>query len=663
MMLGAIRFILVLIALPLAAQEYLQTKDIHKIMDQILEQHVEQKNISSSILKHSFQIYIDQFDPDRTYLLESEIKPFIDLSDAEMAEVAKEYKANDFKDYADLNAVIQRAILRSRNVREKLEKNQPQQLFQRSLSINADMNSDWTDPDLKKHFPKNEAELYSRIQHNIVDFIARERKRYGDSYIRNRELQTLKIYEKEMQHHENQYLYVNEAGVPMTAQEKENAFSLHVLKSLANSLDAHTTVLDSTEAYDMRVRLEKEMEGVGIEVQKGSGGLFFVRDLVRGGPADKSGNIKLDDQIIEINGIKLERQSIAQVMELLHGKPGTKVHLVLERTVDERGEPVDKTFNVDLVRESIHLNEDRVKVSSEKFEDGIIGVIKLDTFYQNNDGINSENDVRDAIENLDAKGNLRGLILDLRENSGGFLSQAVKVAGLFITNGVIVVSKYFNGEEHFYRDVDSKKLYGGPFIVLTSKATASAAEIVAQALQDYGIAVIVGDEHTYGKGTIQSQTVTENDAPTFFKVTVGKYYTVSGKTPQIQGVKADVVVPSKFLHEKLGEAYLDSTIKESDTIPPAFDDHLEDISPNLKSWYMHYYVPTLQHKSIEWQNYLPQLKKNSQVRMSSNKPYQAFIKGSAKNDDEDIDDLQLKEAENILKDMISIHSQSRTNGN
>ena len=167
-------------------------------------------------------------------------------------------------------------------------------------------------------------------------------------------------------------------------------------------------------------------------------------------------------------------------------------------------------ITVPLVREEIAVDEDRARWNYEIFDGGIIGKIKLDSFYQGDNGMTSENDVREAIKQLDKQGNLRGLILDLRENSGGFLSQAVKVAGLFITNGVVVISKYFNGEEHFYRDMDGKISYDGPLIILTSKATASAAEIVAQALQDYGVAIIVGDEHTYGKGTIQSQTVTEN---------------------------------------------------------------------------------------------------------------------------------------------------------
>ena len=159
---------------------------------------------------------------------------------------------------------------------------------------------------------------------------------------------------------------------------------------------------------------------------------------------------------------------------------------------------------------------------------------------------------------LKSQGNLRGLILDLRSNSGGFLSQAVKVAGLFISDGVIVISKYSNGEEKFYRDVDGKTVYDGPLVVLTSKATASAAEIVAQALQDYGVALVVGDEHTYGKGTIQTQTVTDNRSTSYFKVTVGKYYTVSGHTPQKEGVKADIVVPGRWSKEKIGEMSIDA---------------------------------------------------------------------------------------------------------
>ena len=235
----------------------------------------------------------------------------------------------------------------------------------------------------------------------------------------------------------------------------------------------------------------------------------------------------------------------------------------------------------------------------------------------------------------------------------------MKVVGLFISNGIVVISKYFNGEEHFYRDVDGNQAYNGPMIVLTSKATASAAEIVAQALQDYGIALIVGDKQTYGKGTIQSQTITQEGNAAYFKVTVGKYYTVSGKTPQIEGVKADIVVPGPFTYEKIGEKYLDYPVKP-DSIPASYTDNLSDIAPNLKPWYMHYYIPTLQKKQTFWQKHLQQLQLNSSYRINHNRNYQTFLKQGSQGNVTNYgqEDLQLEEAVNIMKDMIIMQSQA-----
>jgi carboxyl-terminal processing protease len=625
-----------------AEHELLKLSDVNKIMKQIFEQHVDKKEISNSILKNSFKVYIDQFDPDRIYLLESEALPFLQMQDSQIKHFIDQYQNNQFPEYALLNDIIQKAILRSREIRATLEKDNGSHLFQKSDSFPSDGREEWSDPDLKITFAKNEKELTNRLTKTLAQFIASERKRYGTDYVLNRQAQTIRLYERQARAHENQYLFVNENGQMMNDAEKQNAFAMHVLKSLANSLDAHTTVLNPTEAYDMRIRLEKETQ------------------IVVASPAAKSGLVKVNDVLVEVNGTLLRGMSLSKVMEMLRGKSGTSVTLLLKRRVMEQGVLTEKMVTVNLIREEIAVDEDRAKWTYETYNGGIIGIIKLDSFYQGDNGITSENDVREAIKKLDKQGKLRGLILDLRENSGGFLSQAVKVAGLFITNGVIVISKYFNGEEHFYRDMDGKTSFDGPLIVLTSKATASAAEIVAQALQDYGVAVIVGDEHTYGKGTIQSQTVTENKASTFFKVTVGKYYTVSGKTPQIQGVKADIVVPSQFAHENLGEEYLDYPLTQ-DIIPAAFDDKLADITPNLKPWYMRYYAPTLQHKKVLWDKMIPQLKANSVSRMSKNEDYQNFIKGKPASRRINPNDLQIREASFIMKDMITLQSQIRGN--
>lgn len=657
-----------------AYDQSLKTQDVTKIMKQIFDQHVDEKEMSSKILKHSFKVYFDQFDPDRIYLLKDEVQPFIDLSDAAMSKIMEQYKQNEFPEYRQINDVIQKAIVRSRQIRSEIEKDHSQ-LFKSSAAIHSDGEEDWRDPDLKRPFSKDETELKERIKQQILLFIAGERKRFGDKMVMNHKSQTLALYENHVRNLENQYLFENDLKQPLPAAISENLFVMHVLKSLANSLDAHTTFYSSNEAYDMKVRLEKELQGIGVILKKNSDGTVVVNRILDGSPAAKTGLVKVQDLVEEIDGSPIKDESYDKIMEMLRGKVGTPINLKVQRMVDEHGGKITKTLNVVLKRDVINVNEDRVDSTYLPYGNGIIGIITLHSFYQGENGINSENDVQEAIKKLDAKGNLRGLILDFRENSGGFLSQAVKVAGLFITNGVVVTSKYFNGEEHIYRDMDSKAAYTGPLIILTSKATASAAEIVAQALQDYGIALVVGDERTYGKGTIQSQTVTENQASTFFKVTVGKYYTVSGKTPQIQGVKADIVAPSPFLHENIGEEYLNFPLKQ-DTIVSAYDDKLGDIEPNLKPWYMRYYVPTLQHKVDQWKQLLPVLKKNSEQRIANNIGYQKFIKNIQIGNDHDLDDpsevshanqvdspeaMQLTEAVNIMKDMIVLDTQMHHN--
>ncbi len=638
-------------------QELLQVSDVNKIMKQIFDQHVDKKEITVSILKNSFRVYIDQFDPNRLYLLDVETRPFLQMSDSELARIMDQYKQQQFPEYLQLNTIIQKAIARAEKNRASWANEDLSQLFQKSDSLYADGYEDWSDPDLNHPFATQESELNERNKEALIRFIAAERRRYGDALVKERLPQVVKLFEKDARMHENQYLFLDDEGQPMKEAEKQNAFAMHILKALANSLDAHTTVLSSMEASAMRVKLEKEEHGIGVNIKSVNNGQIMISGLIDGGPAAKSGLVFVGDQILQIDKTSVLGKSSNEILDLIRGKDGSKIELLLKR--GKEGEQ-SQELTVNLIRGDIPVDEDRVLSAYEKFDNGIIGKLKLDSFYQNDDGITSENDMRDAINKLKKQSNLRGLIIDLRENSGGFLMQAVKVVGLFITNGVVVISKYFNGEEHFYRDMDGKLAYDGPLVVLTSKATASAAEIMAQALQDYGVAVIVGDEHTYGKGSIQSQTVTENQGATFFKVTVGKYYTVSGKTPQIQGVMADVVVPSQFVHENIGEAYLDNPLKP-DTIPSAYDDTLSDIAPNLKPWYMHYYMPQLQHKKVFWNKVLPELKKQSAYRIAHNEDYQKFLKETTVQamKDQTNEDLQMNEAVNVLKDMIVAQSRER----
>jgi len=650
----------------LAANELLDERDIHRVMEEILSQHVDKHEVSTELIKKSFKVYVDQFDPERMYLFENEIDEFLNLNAAQLDSILRQYENNNFYKYEELNYVIQNAIKRARQYRAELMQ-RADYLFQKSTDDPSELED--ANEKTKPPFAKTVPELKQRIEKEMVLFISGERQRYGDRSVSENKNNTLKAYDRLLRHNENQYLYHDENGRNLPPREKKNLFVMHILKALSRSLDSHTTFLNSDEAYDMKIRLEKGFHGIGVILQRKPEGILITR-LIKDGPAQRSGLVKAGDRIIKINGENVEFYTLEELVGRLRDTKQKNVFLVLKRKVSDGSGAAERTIPVTLTRELIAVDEGRVDVNEEKFANGIIGKITLHSFYQGANGITSEKDMRKAIKDLKKKGPLRGIILDLRENSGGFLNQAVKVAGLFITNGVVVVSKYSNGEQRFYRDMDGKVSFDGPLIVLTSKATASAAEIVAQALQDYGVAVVVGDSQTYGKGTIQSQTVTDGKSTSHFKVTVGKYYTVSGKTPQVRGVKADVIVPSHYFNEIIGEEFLQHPIG-ADTISSAYKDDLIDIDPGLKPWYLRYYMPTLQKRETSLKELIPALKTESEKRIAGNHEYQKFLNGEGSyprlgeglsEERDDLQDYQMDEAVNILKDMITLEAKYHNSG-
>lgn len=639
-------------------QDLLKSTDVQRVMKQILAQHLGNNEMTTKVLQSAISNYIDQFDSNRIYLLQSEVDPFLNENSSNLEQFLAQYRNNDYRVFEKLNQTIQHAILRSRGIRKEIEQETKGNLF--------------TEPATKQEyerFAEDPAELKKRLIQHFENYVQTQKKRFGTPTTQQRKDFIIHTYEEKLQESENQYLYQDEKGQALPKPEQDNLFYIHVLKALASSLDSHTSFYQSSEAYDMRLHLKKEFQGIGLTFKETPRGVE-VSEIVANGPAAKNGQIKVNDILLKIDGKSIEELPFEKVMDILHDESRSEIKLTFNRPVSEK--EAHKNYSVTLKREVIILNNDRVDTQEVKLGNGIIGIITLHSFYQGGD-LSSEKDVKEAIENFEKKAPLKGLILDLRDNRGGFLSQAIKVAGLFITNGVIVISKYANGEEHFYRDVDGKTAYDGPLVILTSKITASAAEIVAQALQDYGVALVVGDEHTYGKGTIQTQTVTDNRSTSYFKVTVGKYYTVSGKTPQKEGVKADLIVPSHWQNIEVGERYADSV--DGDQIPETFNDNLSDVKSELKPWYLKYYTPKLQHRTMMWRELIPTLKKNSSYRMANNKNYQYYLQGrdplshemdedewgvdDKKNKNSGEDDLQLEEAINIVKDMYQLHASGK----
>lgn len=608
--------------------------------------HVEHTEISPLLLKRASKIFIEQFDTSKMYFLESEVQAFAQISKKKLENGINQYRKDDLSNFIEINHAVGKAIKRTRQWRQEYEK-------ELILSV-QDIQSAREETFLS--FADTEEQLKNRV-HNQLSYILLEEKKLNqlDEWSPHDREKIFNLWERRFQSKEATYLAKN--------SEEEHYLAIHSLYALAKSLDAHSSYFSPEEALEMRAILEKQFEGVGVVLREGINGVI-IENLVKGGPAEKSQKVQVGDQIVQIGKAKVSDMSYSEVLTAFKGDGSKELQLGLKRKGDAR------IHTVILQREKITMDDERLKCHSTPCGNGHIGILTLPSFYEGGHLTSAERDMREAIKKLKKQAPLKGIVLDLRENSGGFLAQAVKVAGLFVSQGVIVISKYARGEIKYLRNLDGQLQFDGPLIVLTSRASASAAEIVAQALQDYGVALVVGDQETYGKGTIQFQTVTDKDAKAFYKVTVGRYYTVSGRSTQIEGVKADIVVPTIFSSYRIGERFLEYPLP-SDQVSAAYIDPLTDIDFRSRTWFQKNYLPNLHQPQDKWKKNLTQLRGNSKYRLASDKNFVQFMqeqekkvgrssrhfkRGEASTWGEV--DLQMAEALNILKDMIELQNNS-----
>lgn len=629
----------------------LTTNDIKPILAEMLYYHVDYKQLTPQIVERSFRVFFDQFDPDKTYLLQEEVDKYLNLSDDDRMQVIRQMMQDDFRTYQNMILLCQKAVQRERNLRaeeiKKLVSGKTFRVSEKNLSI-----SDYPS------YATSVEGLRSRVREKLVyqinvEAIDQDLKSLNESQL-SRQIQLL---DQRDRRYENIFLFQNYQGKPVSKEKQENITCTLILKSFARSLDAHTAFFSPEEATSMRASLQKQFKGIGVVIKEGLEG-SYISDLIPGGPAEKSHLIQKGDILIQVNGKNVQDAPFEEVLDAISNKGQAKVKLILQRKKDSSPPQI---VHVSLKKEVIVMDNDRLSFTTEKVEGGVIGKINLTSFYDNGDGITVEKDLREAIIKIKEQGELKGLVIDMRSNSGGFLTQAVKVSGLFIPKGIIVISKYSNGEVQYSRDLDGRLYYDGPLVVLTSKASASAAEVVAQALQDYGVALIAGDERTYGKGSMQIQNITDEDAEAFFKVTVGRYYTISGRSTQIDGVIADIVVPTKYAPFDIGEKYLMYPLPR-DNLGFSFldqDNLMKQYSQKDLRQMFSSYFPKQEQK---WKKILPDLQKKSSDRISGNLKYQSFLieaerikKGLPPEQKiSELGDLQIEEAVMIVRDMIQL---------
>jgi carboxyl-terminal processing protease len=392
------------------------------------------------------------------------------------------------------------------------------------------------------------------------------------------------------------------------------------LTALAHVYDPHSDYFGHSQLDSFAITMNLSLFGIGAELMS-EDGYCTIHRLLPGGPAAKSQVVKENDRILAVAQsnqppVDVVDMSLNKAVQLIRGPKGTEVRL----TIIPAGADSSARKTITLVRDEIKLEDQEAKAKLIEMPDAHgqsvrLGVIDLPSFYASFDLSNTRGkadprsttaDVASLLNKLKQE-HADGIVLDLRRNGGGSLEEAIKLTGLFIKDGPVVQVRDFDGSVQEDDDTDPSVAYDGPLIVLTSRFSASASEILAGALQDYGRALIVGDSATHGKGTVQSvqplkpfirgAAAVTND-PGALKLTIKKFYRASGASTQLKGVVPDIVLPSILNESKdIGETALENPL-QWDTIESAKYDRLNLVAP-----------------------YLQELKKRSEARIAKDQEY------------------------------------------
>ncbi len=319
------------------------------------------------------------------------------------------------------------------------------------------------------------------------------------------------------------------------------------------------------------IHVQQRLYGIGAMLRDDFDGLIILK-LIEGGPAARSGKVQVDDKIIAVDSEPVMGLSIQDAVALIRGKKGTSVTLTLLRK--------NEHLTVPVIRDEVVVEESRYSYDVINTADGPILHFALHSFYED-ETTSSSKDFKKVLDGVKKQTNPIGVILDLRENSGGLMSQAVEIAGHFIHRGVVAsVSDRLHGVYHM-RNFQSPPSFRGPLVVMIDKASASSSEIVAQCLKDYGRALLVGDSSTFGKGSYQMLSIDNQksiDPKGEYRITRGLYYTVSGNSPQLTGVTPHVEIPGPLNKMEIGEKHHKFALP-SDSIPASYVDQMLDLNP------------------------------------------------------------------------------------
>jgi len=572
--------------------------------------HFKDFEINDSLSNMIFNRYLEVLDNGNNYFLASDIESF----NSQKFNLDDNLFKGDLQFYYDVfNVYINRVNERMTFIDDLLNVE-----FDYSLDENYEYDrakSDWA---------KNQTELNELWRKRLKNDALTYKLNGKDwEFIQN----TLKKRYKNFAHFLNQY-------------NSEDVFQL-AMNSFTQSIDPHTNYLSPVTSDNFKIDMSLSLEGIGARLQT-EDDYTKVAEVIPGGPAAKSGLLKADDKIIGVaQGEDGEFEDIigwriTDAVKLIRGAKGTLVRLqILKAGSDLNAKPIE----ISLIREKVKLEDQAAKGSvleiineDKPFK---IGVIDIPNFYidfegqRNGDGNyrSTTKDVKKILDSLKSE-NVDGIIIDLREDGGGSLQEAIELTGLFIKDGPVVQVKNSDGKIDVAKDPDPSILYDGPLAVLVNRFSASASEIFSGAIQDYGRGIVIG-EQTFGKGTVQNLidlnrlSSQKNLNLGQVKLTIAKYYRVNGGSTQNLGVVPDISYPTMIDPKDFGESS-EKTALAWDEIQSADFNKFSDIA-----------------------KFLPELNKKHLQRISANKDFQYLL-----------EDISIYK-ENKKKTFISLNEETR----
>lgn len=515
------------------------------------QQHYSPKKINDDFSKKVFKAYLDQLDGDKSIFIASDINGLKKFETS----IDDEIHGSGIQFQPAVSAIYEKRVAETMTYYKDILAKPFDYSINESVQLDGEKLS-YANSDAERKDRWRKKLKYYALE-RFIDLQEEREKNKGkdsfkvlpdDSLELNARTSVLKMMDRTF----------NRIKTTFTDDQKFNAF----INVITNSMDPHTDYYPPIEKRAFDERMSNQFYGIGAQLQQDDNGIK-IASVVTGGPAWKSGAIVAGDIIIKVaqgsnEPVDVSGYGTDDAVKLIRGDKGTEVRITFKKQDGT-------TKTVALVREKIEQDEGLARSAviiqgSEK-----IGYIALPDFYANfedKNGFKCSEDVATEVKKLKAE-NVKGIVIDLRNNGGGSLLEVVKMVGLFIKTGPVVQVKERDGrvDQQTWRDNDESVLYDGPLTVMVNELSASASEIFAAAIQDYKRGIVIGSSSTYGKGTVQrpipfGRPIDFYSARTEFgavSLTFQKFYRVNGGSTQLKGVVPDIIMPDTYEFLKIRE--------------------------------------------------------------------------------------------------------------